>query len=86
MYQGSHAGMPQEMLQEPHAEEFQAAILFADMSGFTPLTEKLCERGAPGVEALSKHLNDYFGKQIRIIHNVSNTNPHHSAHFGEARW
>lgn len=52
----------------PVAEEMQAAILFADISGFTILTEHLAERGPSGVETLARILNEYFGQLIDIIH------------------
>src|SRR5215217_9764378 len=52
----------------PVAEEMQAAILFADISGFTILTEHLAERGPTGVETLARILNEYFGQLIDIIH------------------
>lgn len=48
--------------------DFQAVVLFADISGFTTLTEKLAERGALGVEALARILNDYFGQLIDIVY------------------
>jgi len=41
-------------------EKFHAIALFADITGFTPLAEKLAQRGPQGVESLSKLLNDYF--------------------------
>jgi len=52
----------------PVAENFQAAALFADISGFTMLTERLAEHGPTGVEALARLLNEYFGQLIEIIH------------------
>jgi class 3 adenylate cyclase/tetratricopeptide (TPR) repeat protein len=52
----------------PVSEEFDAVVLFADISGFTALTEKLAKRGPVGVEALAGILNDYFGRLIDIIH------------------
>src|SRR5574339_325269 len=55
-------------IESPVAEEFQAAILFADISGFTVLTEQLAERGPVGVETLARILNEYFGQLIDIIH------------------
>src|SRR5574339_853623 len=55
-------------IESPVAEEFQAAILFADISGFTLLTERLAERGPTGVETLARILNEYFGQLIDIIH------------------
>src|SRR6266498_4987515 len=55
-------------IESPIAEEMQAAILFADISGFTVLTEHLAERGPTGVETLARILNEYFGQLIDIIH------------------
>ena len=55
-------------IESPVAEEFQAAVLFADISGFTALTERLAEKGPTGVEALARILNEYFGQLIDIIH------------------
>ena len=54
-------------LTAPLAERFPAAVLFADISGFTALTERLAQRGLPGVEELSRLLNDYFGQLIALI-------------------
>src|SRR5690349_22565394 len=50
------------------AEELQAAVLFADISGFTLLTERMAEKGPTGVEAIARILNEYFGQLIDIIH------------------
>ena len=55
-------------IDSPASEELPAAILFADISGFTPLTERLAERGPTGVETLARILNEYFGQLIDIIH------------------
>ncbi len=54
-------------LAEPQAQRFPAAVLFADISGFTELTEVLARRGSAGTEALSQLLNDYFGELIDLI-------------------
>ena len=45
----------------------QAAVLFADISGFTPLTIRLATRGGAGAEELSRLLNDYFGKLLALV-------------------
>ena len=55
-------------IEAPVAEELQAAILFADISGFTLLTERMAEKGPTGVESLARILNEYFGQLIDIIH------------------
>ncbi|HEX6269368.1 MAG TPA: AAA family ATPase [Anaerolineales bacterium] len=55
-------------IEAPIAEEMHAALLFADISGFTLLTERLAEKGPTGVEALARILNKYFGQLIDIIY------------------
>lgn len=55
-------------IESPVAEEIQAAVLFADISGFTRLTESLAEAGPAGVEAIANILNEYFGQLIDIVH------------------
>lgn len=54
-------------LTEPISERFPAAVLFADISGFTALTERLAEQGPAGAETLTRELNSYFGRMIDII-------------------
>ncbi|HEX6383661.1 MAG TPA: adenylate/guanylate cyclase domain-containing protein, partial [Anaerolineae bacterium] len=49
------------------AERFPAAVLFADISGFTPLTERLAQRGPAGLEFLTQLLNSYFGQLVDVI-------------------
>ena len=56
-------------IEAPVAEELQTAVLFADISGFTRLTERMAEKGPTGVETLARILNEYFGQLIDIIHN-----------------
>src|SRR5437588_2186900 len=51
----------------PHADTFLGSVLFADISGFTSLTERLAEHGRSGVEELTQMLNDYFGQIIKIV-------------------
>jgi predicted ATPase/class 3 adenylate cyclase len=46
---------------------FEAAVLFADVSGFTPLTEALAQKGAEGPEELTRLLNGYFSRMIDLI-------------------
>ena len=52
---------------EPVAERFSAALLFADVSGFTKLTERLAAQGPAGTEHLTQILNLYFGRIIDIV-------------------
>ena len=46
---------------------FSGAVLFADISGFTPLASSLAERGTAGTEELSRALNAYFDRLLSII-------------------
>src|SRR6266545_1814227 len=55
-------------IESPVAQDFHAAILFADITGFTVLTERMAEKGLTGVETLARILNEYFGQLIDIIH------------------
>ena len=55
-------------IESPVSEQFYAAVLFADISGFTLLTERLAEKGPAGVEDIARVLNEYFGQLIDIIH------------------
>ncbi len=49
-------------------ERFQAAVIFADVSGFTPLTEALGRIGPVGAEELTRALNGYFAPLIELVH------------------
>src|SRR3972149_5074616 len=51
----------------PLLERSPAVALFADVSGFTPLAERLSQRGPQGIEELSRLLNTYFGQLIDLI-------------------
>ncbi len=55
-------------IEAPVIEDLEAAILFADISGFTLLTERMAEKGPAGVETLARILNEYFGELINVIH------------------
>ncbi|MGB7416794.1 MAG: adenylate/guanylate cyclase domain-containing protein [Thermosynechococcaceae cyanobacterium] len=49
------------------SHSYSAAVLFADISGFTPLTEALAHSGPAGLEDLSQILNTYFGHITDLI-------------------
>ena len=65
------ASLPRALLADPTivpvVEEFPAAVLFADISGFTPLTEALAQHGAEGPEEMTRLLNAYFSRLIAAI-------------------
>lgn len=48
-------------LNEPLQEVRPGAVLFFDVSGFTPLCERFARRGPAGIDALTTILNAYFG-------------------------
>ncbi|HET9221354.1 MAG TPA: adenylate/guanylate cyclase domain-containing protein, partial [Roseiflexaceae bacterium] len=46
---------------------FEVVALFADVSGFTAMSEALARSGRPGTEELTDVLNSYFGPMIDLI-------------------
>ena len=44
----------------PHAWELEGSLLFADISGFTRLAERLARQGKAGAEQLVTTLSDVF--------------------------
>jgi class 3 adenylate cyclase len=52
---------------EPGYEVFRGPLLFADISGFTDLTERLARKGPAGTEELTSILNSYFGRLLDLI-------------------
>ncbi len=51
----------------PWAKYIKGTVLFSDVSGFTPMSEKLSKFGAEGAENLTEVLNKYFSNMIEII-------------------
>ena len=51
----------------PHVERFGAALLLADISGFTALTERLQDQGRQGAEELASLINRAFRPAIREV-------------------
>jgi class 3 adenylate cyclase/tetratricopeptide (TPR) repeat protein len=54
-------------LRQLRADQYSAALLFADISGFTSLTETLAKSGPAGLEDLTQVLNTYFGDITDLI-------------------
>ncbi len=54
-------------LEQAFEDTYQGALLFADISGFTPLTEQFAQAGPAGAEKLASFLNDYFGRLIDLV-------------------
>jgi class 3 adenylate cyclase/tetratricopeptide (TPR) repeat protein len=59
---------PTRPIRAPEVNHYYASILFADISGFTPLAESLAKMGTEGVEKVTILLNKYFGGLIKLIH------------------
>ena len=51
----------------PAVERFPAAVLFADLSGFTALTEHLTRHSPAGAEELTRILDLYFGHLVGVV-------------------
>ena len=49
------------------------AILFADISGFTPMSERLNARGRAGAEEITQIVNRYFTAMVGILHRNGGT-------------
>jgi predicted ATPase/class 3 adenylate cyclase len=54
--------------QEAHSGAFQAATLFVDISGFTPLTETLMQHHKDGAEVLSETLDGIFSPLVSQVY------------------
>jgi adenylate cyclase len=55
-------------LNEDYGKLSPGTFMFADVSGFTALSEKLMEKaGAEGIEILTKIINDYFSTMLEIL-------------------
>lgn len=50
----------------PVAHRFNAAVMYADVSGFTPLTESLAMKGSLGTEQMTQLLNEYYSQMIML--------------------
>jgi len=61
------ANQAPELVAAATEQPVQAAVLFADIAGFTALTEDLARGGAAGAEELTRILNLYFGQMIDIV-------------------
>lgn len=50
------------------SESFIATLLFADISGFTTMSEKLARLGKEGAEEVNKIINAFFDPLIKIVY------------------
>lgn len=54
-------------LKVPDTHQITVVSMFADVSGFTAMTESLAARGPVGAENLAKYLNSYFEQLLRYV-------------------
>ena len=60
--------LEEKTLEVPYSKQFPSVALFADISGFTNLTEKLSSLpGTIGVETLADEINNYLTQIIKQI-------------------
>src|SRR4051812_32958410 len=57
-----------DALQIGRSRHVHAVVLFADVSGFTPMSEALARTGRRGAEDLTLILNRYFTGMIALLH------------------
>ena len=61
------------VVEDPNARQGQptqtltGAVMFADISGFSPLASALSERGSEGAEELNRLLNQYYAKYVDLL-------------------
>jgi hypothetical protein len=55
------------LAQTPRMEAFEGAVLVADITGFTALTEDLGRQGPAGVEMLTRCMNNFFSLVIHTV-------------------
>ena len=51
----------------PIVQTVNTIVMFADVSGFTAMTESLAAKGPVGAECLGKYLNSYFEQMLKLI-------------------
>ena len=60
-------------------DTFEGAVMIADITGFTKLTEELSKKGPSGVELLTKCMNNFFS-QVPLLLCRSNLNAEQAVH------
>src|SRR5262245_41617147 len=62
-----HLGRRASAALQPEEVRLEGAVLYADISGSTALTERLAERGPEGAELLAEQLNGCFSVALEVI-------------------
>lgn len=55
-------------------EPIEGSLLFADISGFTAMSERFSELGKEGAERLTQTINDYFGRMLAVAGQMGGDN------------
>jgi len=50
----------------PWIDPVEGTLVLADISGFTPMSERLAQAGKEGAELLTGVINQYFGRMLDI--------------------
>jgi hypothetical protein len=58
-------------LYPPFTHKLQGTAMFADVSGFTALSEQLAAKGPHGAEELALYLNQYLSKLGTALHSCA---------------
>ena len=58
---------PKDLAHIPHSQWIEGTALFADLTGFTTLTERLRELGDEGAERLNTQLNQLFAAMLEPL-------------------
>jgi len=58
----------------PWVEPLEGTLVLADVSGFTPLSERLARSGREGAELLTELIDRYFARQLDIARRYGGTN------------
>lgn len=62
-----HEALKEEQESDESIQKFNGVLMFADVSGFTALTESYTLKGESGVDALTTTLNEYMGMIVECI-------------------
>lgn len=55
------------MLQEPHTAAVEGALMVADITGFTAITERYGQRGALGIEVLTRSPSPSYIRRVALV-------------------
>ena len=60
-------GTVRKWAQVPCMQQYEGAVMIADITGFTALTDDLGRHGTAGVELLTRCMNNFFTLVIQTV-------------------